>query len=64
MANLRRVTLSNGTHLFVNPDHVMFVGLAQKDGVPIVNQSVVKLIDAMIAVDGTPDDVALLLSGE
>jgi hypothetical protein len=58
------MTMSNGSFLYVNPDHVMFVAHAQKDGVPVVNQTAVKLIDGVIAVDGMPDDVAALLNGE
>jgi len=64
MATLRRLTMSNGSYLFINPDHIMFVGYAHKDGAPVVNQTAVKLIDVTLAVEGTPDDVAMLLNGE
>ena len=64
MANFRQVKTANGTVLHINPDHVMFVGQAVKDGAVVVNSTAVKLIDAMIIVEGTPQEVVVALTGE
>jgi hypothetical protein len=51
-------TLTNGQTVYVNTDHIMFIGPVVHDNVPTVNQTALKMIDGFYVVEGNPKAVA------
>ena len=56
---------TGGNTSYVNPDHVCLVSQGASQGVPVLGQSAVLLINGMaLSIDGIPADVSAKLSGQ
>ena len=55
---------TKGNTLYINPNHVVFVGTSLADGVPLLSEAAVVLFTGQaVAAVGSPEEVSDLLSG-
>ena len=60
---LNKLQDAKGNTVYINPDHVLFVGSGSAGGVPSVGEAAVMFVNGLtLAFKGNPDEVANLVS--
>ena len=63
MSKLVKLKDTKGNTLHLNPDHVVLVSGTQKNGVPVLQESIIMLLGgSALEVSGSPQEVAEILN--
>ena len=58
----RFVKLDHKSLLYINPDHVVCVGVPQEDGVPMLGRTLLTMSIGQMVVDMAPQDVLKVIN--